>query len=238
VSFRIGEPIHSWWVPARSAGHRYRTLPTWDCGFRKGSRWHPRATGRSVGCRAPSPPHRRRRPVAGSVRSRPGEGKIIVFQRGPVSDPNHAQHDSCFFSDRIRAGEQAGYDVVIVANHHLGSNAGEFPDAFLCGSQGSPVLGTAAGLYVGHRFMHEAFGKSADYTVPTRARHPTSRRPACLGRGSAPSRGSTDGLRPAGRHTVDDRGRPVRHPQTGDRAFAVGFGDISVHEVEVPPGSA
>src|ERR671911_317625 len=47
----------------------------------------------------------------------PGEEKIIVFQRGPVGDPNHP-HDSCFFSDKVRAGEQAGYDVVVVANHH------------------------------------------------------------------------------------------------------------------------
>ena len=93
------------------------------------------------------------------------EEAIIVFQRGPVNDPNNPG-ESCFFSDKIRAGEEAGYDVVLVANHHAGAQGGETPAAFICGSQGSPVLGTAAGLCIGHEFMHEAFGRTPDYTLP------------------------------------------------------------------------
>src|ERR687891_1895106 len=111
----------------------------------------------------------------------PGEEKIIVFQRGPVADPSHAQHEACFFSEKILAGEQAGYDAVIIANHHIGADAGQFPDAFFCGGQGSPVLGTAAGLCVGHRFMHEAFGKPADYTVPYPSPAPNEPTPGTLG---------------------------------------------------------
>ena len=39
------------------------------------------------------------------------EEAIIVFQRGPVNDPNNPG-EACFFSDKVRSGEGAGYDVV------------------------------------------------------------------------------------------------------------------------------
>ena len=164
----------------------------------------------------------------------PGEEKIIVFQRGPVGDPNHP-HDSCFFSDKIRAGEQAGYDVVIVANHHEGAQAGALPDAFFCGGQGSPVLGTAAGLCVGHRFMHEAFGTTPDYTFPYPQPAPNEPTPGTLGpRLEAQSQFDGWGYaRLVATPSMTEVGQ-FAIPQTGDPAFAVGFGDMSVHEVEVP----
>jgi hypothetical protein len=167
----------------------------------------------------------------------PGEEKIIVFERGPVDDPNHAQHAACFFSDKIRAGEEAGYDAVIVANHHVGSGAGEFPDAFACGGQGSPVLGTAAGLCVGHRFMHLAFGKPEDYSVPYPSPAPNEPTPGTLGpRIDAASQ--FDGW---GHARLIDTSNPAAPtevgqfaiPQTALQAFASGFGDVDVHEVEV-----
>jgi hypothetical protein len=43
-----------------------------------------------------------------------------------VNDPNNPG-EACFFSDKIRAGEEAGYDVVLVANHHAGAQGGETP---------------------------------------------------------------------------------------------------------------
>jgi hypothetical protein len=164
----------------------------------------------------------------------PGEEKIIVFQRGPVDDPNHAQHDACFFSDKIRAGEEAGYDAVVIANHHVGSNAGEFPDAFFCGGQGSPVLGTAAALCVGHRFMHEAFGTTPDYTVPYPSPAPNEPTPGTLGpRIEAESQFDGWGYARLLQNSTTEVGQ-FAIPQTSDPAFAVGFGDLSVHEVEVP----
>ncbi|MDQ3431721.1 MAG: hypothetical protein M3467_05800, partial [Actinomycetota bacterium] len=51
---------------------------------------------------------------------------VVVFSRG-----------GCFFSDKIRSGEEAGYPVVAVGNSHGGSRNGLLPDAFVCGSQGS-----------------------------------------------------------------------------------------------------
>jgi hypothetical protein len=168
----------------------------------------------------------------------PGEEKIIVFQRGPVGDPNHAQHDACFFSDKVASGENAGYDVVIVANHHAGAQGGEFPDAFICGSQGSPVAGTAAGLCAGHRFMHEAFGTPADYTFPYPQPAPDEPTPGTLGpRIDAASEFDGWGYARVIRNSTTEVGQ-ITIPETDDPAFAVGFGDLTVHEVEVPRGDA
>jgi hypothetical protein len=84
-----------------------------------------------------------------------GEESIIVFTRG-----------ECFFSDKIRSGEETGWDVVIIGNHHTGSGEGLFPNAFICGSQGSDILGTAPALCVGHRAMHLMFNQTPEYTTP------------------------------------------------------------------------
>ncbi|HSE81040.1 MAG TPA: hypothetical protein VLA87_04995 [Gaiellaceae bacterium] len=167
----------------------------------------------------------------------PGEEKIIVFQRGPVGDANHPAHDACFFSDKIAAGEAAGYDVVLVANHHLGSNAGELPDAFLCGSQGSPVAGTAAGLCVGHRFMHLAFGTTPDYTFPYPVPAPNEPTPGTLGP-DIEAQSEFDGwgcvrLVDGGSLTEIDE---LCLEEQLDPDFTSGFGDLTVHEVEAPRG--
>jgi hypothetical protein len=167
----------------------------------------------------------------------PGEEKIIVFQRGPVGDGNHPAHDACFFSEKIAAGEAAGYDVVIVANHHLGSNAGELPDAFLCGSQGSPVAGTAAGLCTGHRFMHLAFGTTPDYTFPYPTPAPNEPAVGTLGP-EIEAQSEFDGwgcVRLLDGASLDEIDELCLDEQL-DPAFTSGFGDLTVHEVEVPRG--
>lgn len=175
--------------------------------------------------------------VLGTLRA--DEEAIVVFQRGPLGDLNHP-HDPCFFSDKVRMGEEKGYDVVIIANHHAGAGAGAFPDAFLCGGQGSPVRGIAAGLCVGHRFMHEAFGAPPDYAFPYPSSAPNEPAVGTLGpRIEAAS--VFDGW---GYARVLDTSNPTRPTERGqvaiaettDPAFSVGFGDLTVHEVEVPRG--
>jgi hypothetical protein len=177
-------------------------------------------------------------PPASGLTAGPGEEKIIVFQRGPVGDPNHGQHSACLFSEKIRMGEEKGYDAVIVANHHSGAQGGETPDAFFCGGQGSPVLGTAAGLCVGHRFMHAAFGTTPDYTFPYPSPAPNEPTPGTLGP-RVEAQSEFDGW---GYARLVDTSTPsapsevgqFNIPETADPAFAAGFGDLTVHEVEVP----
>jgi hypothetical protein len=130
---------------------------------------------------------------------------------------------------------------VIVANHHDGAQGGETPGAFFCGGQGSPVLGTAAGLCVGHEFMHEAFGTTPDYTFPYPSPAPSEPAVGTLGpRLQAES--EFDGWGYA--RLINTSGGSQTEvgqfniPETADPAFASGFGDVTVHEVEVPRGDS
>jgi hypothetical protein len=170
----------------------------------------------------------------------PDEESIVVFQRGPVDDPN-APGEACFFSDKVRAGEEAGFDVVIIADHHVGSQGGHHPDSFLCGSQGSEVLGTAHGLCTGHRFMHEIFGYPVDFTLPYPEGDPGDLEPDIGDLGAKITASSQfDGwgysrvLDTSGADPVELA--QITIPQTADEEFASGFGDLTVHEVEVPRG--
>ncbi len=165
----------------------------------------------------------------------PDDERIIVFQRGPVLDPNH-DHAACFFSEKVESGELAGYDVVIIANHHVGSGAGAFPDAFICGGQGSPVLGIAAGICIGHRWMHEAFGTTPDYTVPYPSPAPDEPTIETIGP-RIEVQSFFDGWGPL--HLLDattlgeiDAWAPG---EVFDPAFAQGFGDLTMHNVEADP---
>lgn len=167
----------------------------------------------------------------------PDEEAIIMFQRGPVGDSNHPG-GPCFFSDKIRMGEDKGYDVVLVANHHAGAQGGETPGAFICGGQGSAVLGTAAGLCNGHQFMHEAFGTTPDYTFPYPVPAPNEPVPGALGpRIEAESEFDGWGyarLVDTSTPTAPNEVGQFNIPETADPDFAAGFGDLTVHEVEVP----
>jgi hypothetical protein len=166
------------------------------------------------------------------------EESIIMFQRGPVNDPNDPR-GACFFSDKVRSGEEAGYDVVIIANHHNGAQGGETPASFVCGGQGSPVLGTAAGLCVGHEFMHEAFGRTPDYTVPYPVDDSGDLEPDIGDLGPRiEAESEFDGwgyVRLIDSTTMTEIDQ-LAIPETADPAFASGFGDLTVHEVEVPRG--
>jgi hypothetical protein len=172
----------------------------------------------------------------------PDEEAVIMFQRGPVNDPNDPR-GACFFSDKVRSGEEAGYDVVIIANHHDGAQGGETPGAFICGGQGSPVLGTAAALCVGHEFMHEAFGRTPDYTIPYPEGDPGDLEPDPGDLGPRiEAQAEFDGW---GYARVVDTSTPsaptevgqITIPETADPDFAAGFGDLTVHEVEIPRGN-
>lgn len=166
----------------------------------------------------------------------PDEESILVLQRGPVGDPNHDQHDACFFSDKAANAAAAGYDAVLIANHHSGSGAGANPDAAICGGGDETAI---FALCIGHRAMHELFGKMADYTFPYPDGDPfeLEPNPGDLGVAKVSATATFDGwgyvhlydantLKEVGTYAI---------PESLDPAFAEGFGDLSVHEVATDP---
>jgi hypothetical protein len=170
----------------------------------------------------------------------PGEDQIIVFERGPVDDPNNPG-EACFFSEKVESAQLAGYDAVLVANHHTGAGAGAQPDATLCGSQGHTFTVTIPGLCVGHRLMHLLFDRTPDYTVPYPVGDPGDLEPNIgdIGNGKIDATAFFSGwgysrLLDADTLTEIDQ---FWIDEAADPAFAVGFGDVDVHEVATGLGA-
>jgi hypothetical protein len=169
----------------------------------------------------------------------PGEDQIVMFQRGPVEDPN-SPGEACFFSEKVESAQLAGYDAVIIANHHVGSGAGAQPDATLCGSQGHLFTVTIPGLCVGHRLMHLLFDRTPDYTVPYPAGDPGDLEPNIgdIGNGKIDATSFFSGwggsrlLNAATLEEIDQ----FYIAEASDPAFATGFGDVDVHEVATGRG--
>lgn len=165
-----------------------------------------------------------------------GEERIIVFQRGPVSDPS-ASGDACFFSEKIESGQLAGYDAVIVANHHSGAQSGAAGDAHFCGGQGHIYEKTAPAACIGHRAMHLLFDSTPAYDVP----YVAGSEPAVGTKGESVSItpvfdgwGYVNLYDSATGNLLDTYAIDEAH----DPAFAFGFGDLSVHEVATDPNDA
>lgn len=147
---------------------------------------------------------------------------IIVFGRGV-----------CFFSIKVESGELAGYDAVIVGNSHGGSVNGLVPNAFVCGGQGSPVLGVASGVCIGHKASHELFNDPPAFTGPDLGAGGDLPAIGTLGETFSATAGVFDGwgtvhlLNAATLEEIDN----YAVPEGIDPAFASGFGTMSVHEV-------
>jgi hypothetical protein len=168
-----------------------------------------------------------------------GEDQIIMFQRGPVDDPN-SPGEACFFSEKVESAQLAGYDAVLVANHHAGSEAGAHPHATLCGSQGHLFTVTIPGLCVGHALMHELFGYEPDFTIPYPVGDPEDLEPdigdISTGKVDATSFFSGwGGSRLFNAATLEEIDQ-FYIAEASDPAFATGFGDVDVHEVATGRG--
>jgi hypothetical protein len=187
------------------------------------------------GDRAGIPPASVLDPVTGA-----GEDQIVVFQRGPVEDPDNPG-EACFFSEKVESAQLAGYDAVLIANHHSGAGEGEHPDATICGSQGHTFTPTIPGLCIGHRLMHTLFGYTADYTVPYPSGDPGDLEPDIgdIGTGEVNATSFFSGwgharlLDGATLEEIDQ----FWIPEAADPAFAVGFGTVDVHEVATGRGA-
>jgi hypothetical protein len=162
-------------------------------------------------------------PPASAIPAEPGEEKTVVFSRG-----------GCFFSTKIAAGQDLGYDVVIVGQSHGGTRNGLLPDAFFCGGAGHDYNEQAPAICIGHRAMHLMFNDPPEYAGPDGADIPL----AAMGeRYSATT--EFDGWGYVQLHDARDPNLRIIDSYAVreglDERYAQGFGDLSVHEVKTDP---
>jgi LVIVD repeat len=162
-------------------------------------------------------------PPAADVPASPGEQKTVVFSRG-----------GCFFSTKIAAGQDLGYDVVIIGQSHGGSRNGLLPDGFFCGGQGHDYDEQIPALCVGHRAMHLMFNDEPAFSGPEGADIPLG----ALGERYVATT-EFDGWGYVQLHDARDPNLRIIDsyavPEALDPEFAEGFGVLSVHEVKTDP---
>lgn len=176
-------------------------------------------------------------PPASSIPVAPGDKRILVLQRGPANDPSHNQHESCFFSEKVESAQLAGYDAVIIANHHDGAQAGAAPDAAFCGGVGHVFTPTIPAVCTGHRAFHLLFNSPPAYNVP----YVPAAEPAVGVKGERVSMTAAfDGWGYV--HLFDRKTRAELDTYAIDEAHieshAFGSGDLTVHEVATHPTNA
>jgi hypothetical protein len=152
-----------------------------------------------------------------------GPGQTVVFSRG-----------GCFFSTKIAAGQDLGYDVVIVGQSHGGTRNGLLPDGFFCGGQGHDYDEQIPAICIGHRAMHLMFNDTPEYTGPEGTDIP-------IGTAGESYTATTefDGWGYVQLHDAGDSNLKIIDsyavPEALDEDFAEGFGTLSVHEVKTDP---
>jgi hypothetical protein len=166
----------------------------------------------------------------------PGEEQIIVLQRGPANDPNNTEA-ACFPGEKADEATDQGWDAVILTGRHLGSAAADEPPN--CGFGAFPTDEQIVAVCTTHTAMHDFFGRTPDYTVPYPLNDPGDLEPN-IGEVGADvditatfdGWGYTRVLNTAGGAMQEIS--QIAIPETADENFGVGFGDLSVHEVEIP----
>jgi hypothetical protein len=162
-------------------------------------------------------------PPASAIPAAPGEEKTVVFSRG-----------GCFFSTKIAAGQDLGYDAVIVGQSHGGTRNGLLPDGFFCGGQGHDYDEQIPAICLGHRAMHLMFNDEPAYTGDEGTDIPLG----TLGEKFVAST-EFDGWGYVQLHDARDANLRIIDsyavPEALDEDFADGFGTLSVHEVKTDP---
>jgi hypothetical protein len=153
-----------------------------------------------------------------------GPGQTVVFSRG-----------GCFFSTKIAAGQDLGYDAVIIAQSHGGSRNGLLPDAFFCGGQGHDYDERIPAICLGHRGAHLMFNDPPEYTGADGPDIPVG----ALGESYSAST-EFDGWGYVQLHDARNANLPIIDsyaiPEALDEAFTTeDHGILSVHEVKTDP---
>jgi hypothetical protein len=169
-----------------------------------------------------------------------GEEQIIVLQRGPTGDPN-APEGACFPGEKADNATDQGWDAVILTGRHLAGGAAD-DDPPNCGFGAFPPDEQIPAVCTTHTAMHELFARTPDFTLPYPLGDPADLEPDIGDVGFEVDITATfDGWGYVRVLDTDPASAPteiaqITIPQTMDEAFATGFGDLTVHEVEVPRG--
>src|ERR671911_105933 len=170
----------------------------------------------------------------------PGEEQIIVLQRGPTGDPN-APEEACFPGEKADNATDQGWDAVILTGRHLAGGAAD-DDPPNCGFGAFPPDEQIPAVCTTHTAMHELFARMPNFALPYPLGDPADLEPDIGEVGFEVDITATfDGWGYVRVLDTDPASAPteiaqITIPQTMDPAFATGFGDLTVHEVEVPRG--
>src|ERR687897_876880 len=170
----------------------------------------------------------------------PGEEQIIVLQRGPTGDPN-APEEACFPGEKADNATDQGWDAVILTGRHLAGGAAD-DDPPNCGFGAFPPDEQIPAVCTTHTAMHELFARTPDFTLPYPLGDPADLEPDIGEVGFEVDITATfDGWGYVRVLDTDPANAPteiaqITIPETADEDFATGFGDVTVHEVEVPRG--
>ena len=171
-----------------------------------------------------------------------GEERILVVQRGPVNDTNEDydgdgniadSDDACFPGNKAGKARDAGWDAVLIINHHAGGAS-----AF-CGSGGYTQFVVTA--CTTHTAGHRIFDDPPETTSP----YNDTEEMAAIGEKSPyklSATGEFDGWGYMSMYgtTPDENGKlPLLDtyavPEALNPAYASGFGDLSIHEQAADP---
>ena len=160
----------------------------------------------------------------------PGEEKIIVLQRGPTGDPS-APEGACFPGEKAHQAVLAGWEAVVFVQRHGGTENPPF-----CGS--GAFVDQIVGVCTNHEAYHNMFNTPVSFG-------PYPDGPAIGSVGNKiEATAAFDGwgyvhlfsnTLVGGKFAELDT---FAIPQAHDEAFAVGFGDLTVHEVATHPTDA
>jgi hypothetical protein len=159
------------------------------------------------------------------------EEAIVVLQRGPAGDLS-APEGACFPGEKAHQAFLAGYDVVLFVNHHAGDASTAVP---FCGS--GAFVDAIVGVCTTHAAFHRLFDSApldAPWTYPDG--------PAIGDLGAdIEATAAFDGWGYVHLYSNTAVGGKFAELDTyaideaHDPTFAVGFGDLTVHEVATHP---
>ena len=160
----------------------------------------------------------------------PDEETIIVLQRGPVGDPS-ATEEACFPGEKAHEAALAGWDAVLFVNHHSGEAAGGEP---FCGS--GAFVDNIVAVCTTHAAFHRLFDLQPldpPWTYPENIAIGTI--------GAEIEVGSLfDGWGYVHLYDAETGAELDTYAidEAHDPMFALGYGDLTVHEVATDPQDA